>query len=783
MSDSFNKTLLLITDEKIAKLRDQKVALDEYAVKLLASAESATDKLETIGILHDGLTHLPVTLTPDQDLMTGVLKFIETAPHDVSIREDTLDHWISVLKQELQYIRNKIDASFVFGNVLTQWLEQGCEQTMATPSQATNGELTKKETIEQLISLTLEAYETDNDALSKWFDATFEDIDLTEVRNAFEDFSMNITKSTVKAAIRTLSFKDLLDNDTIIQELTTLLNTRLKNIDSWSWPNDAVKMDLRRNISGRYRAYHDEDVVTAVFLECVGLAWAAKIKEVFTGIYTKHWKRSEAYNDSINHHRFTLFRQNLMTNLPNKIDDGKTQDYDNGPTQNKNTLIDMIRTEILLSQNEFFVLKTDIKWCGPSIPHRTLLEILEFLGVTSEWLNFFERFLQVPMVFEDSPPVVRRRGVPISHMLSTAFAEVMLFCMDLTVNKSSGLTPYRIHDDIWLFSPDKTAMEGAYFTIQNFMSLMGLKLNMDKTGSICVGKHVETSLPKGDVRWGLLKLETNGVFTVDLASCNDFIDEMREQLNRAKSVITWVTVFNRYMSFFIRNLGQPSVAAGNQHVKQVIKAIMEIQKRVFNGNPVECLEKKFPDVFKGIHVLDQMAYWSLEEGGLGLKHPLIKFVDMDELRDAHKIIKDAQDFDAKVYEAFKNHGFGGIMWVDEKHADFSVAPSPLYTSAMIGNTLVKYLQKPLSRIPHVFKKVHSLKDMCLLHETYLPYWGLVYANLMSSASEHSDDYSTTLSEYYGDQFLSKFNSDTFIDTNLIPLSMVERVKSAGLKWE
>jgi hypothetical protein len=58
---------------------------------------------------------------------------------------------------------------------------------------------------------------------------------------------------------------------------------------------------------------------------------------------------------------------------------------------------------------------------GPSLPHDSVLAVLEFYGMSESWLGFFEKWLNANLLFEGaSGPRTRSRGVPIAHALSVS---------------------------------------------------------------------------------------------------------------------------------------------------------------------------------------------------------------------------------------------------------------------------------------------------------------------------------------------------------------------------
>jgi hypothetical protein len=104
------------------------------------------------------------------------------------------------------------------------------------------------------------------------------------------------------------------------------------------------------------------------------------------------------------------------------------------------------------------VVRTDLEWFGPSLPHDSILTTLAFFDVSQQWLDFFRAVLRMPLKFKEEPSAqlrTRERGTAIGYVLSALFGEVVLFGMDLAVNqRANALFLYRIHDDLWFWDAD-----------------------------------------------------------------------------------------------------------------------------------------------------------------------------------------------------------------------------------------------------------------------------------------------------------------------------------------
>ena len=63
---------------------------------------------------------------------------------------------------------------------------------------------------------------------------------------------------------------DISNHKESLLELGDVLNMRLLSIDTWSWEKTGVLAEQRRQIDGKYRIFHDEDLIDALLMECLG---------------------------------------------------------------------------------------------------------------------------------------------------------------------------------------------------------------------------------------------------------------------------------------------------------------------------------------------------------------------------------------------------------------------------------------------------------------------------------------------------------------------------------
>ena len=161
----------------------------------------------------------------------------------------------------------------------------------------------------------------------------------------------------------------------------------------------------------------------------------------------------------------------LSTSSYDDSPDSQTKSCAESAVAIKQKLLHLLVTEAHLNKTLHgtnTIVRTDLEWFGPSLPHESILTILAFFGVPQQWLDFFRTFLRMPLKFKEEESSTaelrtRERGTPISYALSALFGEVILFCMDFAVNqRAGGLFLYRIHDDLWFWDAEAAKCVAAW---------------------------------------------------------------------------------------------------------------------------------------------------------------------------------------------------------------------------------------------------------------------------------------------------------------------------------
>ncbi|PPQ65030.1 hypothetical protein CVT24_008178 [Panaeolus cyanescens] len=570
---------------------------------------------------------------PYTGIVSGTLQlknleyWLQQAAHDpefaVQGGSDYAKRWLRVLESHIKKTQMRFDAAMLFGRLFNEWIGSGNssavvyqgpgeddadEGSLAGASEEASTfsefvEVGRKEMYEQkqkLISIIFDAHPIDTDALTSYLEDLFSG---DEARRALERLRVELklygnhllqqklTKMDVSNAIKGLLTSGLMDeekrttlkafqeNSAAMEELASVLSMRIAGLggkDGWKWPEEGVRVEMRRALNGKYRAFTDPDIIDALLLQHLGIAWQVKLKQALIRFFdSKAWSRpppvphhlrekwKAQLGDDGSHSIQNLRKQNYRKfffvsqlsdslkgaqayddlvdapdNANNNDDDGyPSNDPSKSPAQIKQKLLNIIQTECYLNTSlhgTHTILRSDLEWFGPSLPHQSILTVLEFLGMGKKWVRFYKEFLEAPVKFTgaggfgegvaggqgtEEAVRVRQRGTPISYALSVVCGEAVLFIMDYAVNRRSGAPKtedkagsekgkasegddeaetsdtqregvclYRMHDDLWVWDRKKENVARAWTEMRKFAGLAGLKFNEAKTGCVVVGQ-------------------------------------------------------------------------------------------------------------------------------------------------------------------------------------------------------------------------------------------------------------------------------------------------------
>ncbi len=665
----------------------------------------------------------------------------------------------------------------------------------------------------------------------------------------------SVLRQDILSSEKASLLRDFLRRPSVIKELASVLTMQLASINSWSWPSEGVLVEPRRQLNGKTRFYLDAELLTALLLHYIGTLWAIEFRRLTCVIRdSAFWEKGSArFSRSESRRRAIFFKPDngetissyrrkyqlgdlFMCQLPqnmgviqNGYDDESDNDDDDGhisgtwgesgqsgvrfdtPVNLKQSLLQIMSNDLLFNleiHNAATVLRTDLEWFGPSLPIPTIKTVAEFFGMPKADVNFLERFLSCPVIFKDDPSKevrVRKRGTPLSYMLSTLAGEMVMFIMDVAVNqRAEGLFLHRIHDDFWLWDSDSKRCGMAWAEMTRYAKLAGLTFNKEKTGSVTAGKlsSKDGKLPVGDVRWGFLRLNDEGVFEVDQALIDEHIIELRRQLDATSSLFAWAQAYNKYMSFIKRNCASPSYVYGLKHLDSVVDTLARVQKETFKDNSDGVEDPTFVDFVSrqlakrfGVDQVDVPYGWYLwpnAAGGLEVNDPLIELFFMreamkKEANSAKSVLQKARMKDEQQYKWAKDQwdqghsnrfqsdneskkaGKDDLFFSKEEFDRGREARAEwwheAYTSLLRTPETLQVETTPqlLASVDLLGKTVEAFDGSADWHHLK-PYWQWVIA------TQH-------------DEMVEKLGGLTIVEPSTVPVGMISAFKSSKTRWE
>ncbi|PYI01102.1 hypothetical protein BO78DRAFT_328444 [Aspergillus sclerotiicarbonarius CBS 121057] len=476
--------------------------------------------------------------------------------------------------------------------------------------------------------------------------------------------------------------KSFLKTPVALTEIADVLNMRYGDLENWAWHagEEGIPVVPRQQANGKYRIWMDEDLLQLIFVQYIGTRLCNRLKMLLTSFIRQesvwNWRPGVqptardrlrriyymAYDSphaTVEASRKEDYLQKyFLSQLPtsettlsekaNSYDDHDedTEGRPTGPkTKNfRQLLLRKIATEALLHRHMHgaaAVVQSDMKWYATCLPHSTIVAVMKYIGFPQEWIDFYYRYLEAPLNMDSScegrepiGPRIRKRGIPFSHASEKLLGELILFFMDLAVNRNTGMLLYRLHDDLWLCG-DPAQCVRAWEVMNKFAEVTGLEFNHSKTGSAYLAESRDPSiaarLPTGAVTFGFLKLDADSeTWVIDESPVDAHVQQLRQQLDRCDSVISWVRTWNSCIGRFFKNtFGQPAYCFGEPHVRAILTTYKKTQETIF-GNPEtggisipDHLRAMITSRFGAIDIPDAFFFFPEELGGLGLRNPFV----------------------------------------------------------------------------------------------------------------------------------------------------------------
>jgi hypothetical protein len=263
-----------------------------------------------------------------------------------------------------------------------------------------------------------------------------------------------------------------------------------------------------------------------------------------------------------------------------------------------------------------------------SLPHQTILTVLKFLGVPQRWLEFFTRFLSVPL---NMGPIVRgtsdqiltrERGVPLGNGFESFFGEAILFFLDLVAHQKTGAYLFRLRDKCFFVGKEEQR-NIAITETHNFAKVMGLTV---QTTDNLAAKPIGL-LRLADCRDAKAEHKT---FWIDTAGVDTYALRVKKQLDACSTALSWIRTWNSTIGTYASHLFGPLANVfGKAHVDAVTKAYNRIHDLIFDDSNLTAHVKTLLATHLGRPLtdpplaLEAIMYLPLAYGGLGVKNPYV----------------------------------------------------------------------------------------------------------------------------------------------------------------
>lgn len=842
-----------ITTTKLIALSKQQQSYERIKQRILDAAANQSTQAGKVKVLLDAFVVHSID-APANISMVNVRQVLKQSRNDPSIPLTLLKEWQTAFEQALDVPSRRYEHASLFGHLVMEWLGKAGDSPVSEGSSSSEDHFEhvgRKEMYDQRReweSIVFAKGSSSNpSAIKTYLNETFGSTSrakrmvkepLEALREGMRSFNLgSFDTSSLQTCMTGMLATDLLseekrkamndfrNNPAILQEIADVLNMSIDALESWSWGEGGIPVNVRRALNGKYRVYMDEEILQALLLHFIGMKWATHFSKVFGGFFhSGAFKQSSGNSldgparrkrqrflgpDNLparsvrNERREKYYSDFFLSQLPktfeyttdrysecNQDDDAKS------PMAIKQSLLHLVSTEMLLNarlNRSFTVLQSDFKWFGPSLPHATVISVLHFFGVPEFWLKFFEKFLKAPVTFvQDGPEAqtrIRQCGVPIQHRLSDAMGEAVLFCLDFAINKSTESNLYRLHDDIWFWGSSHKSIL-AWDIINKFTSVMGLTLNEGKTAAATISSNPNISQetlqlngpPQDRVRWGFLILGPAGKWTIDESQVKTHIRELQQQLKACKSILAWVQAWNIYVARFIsNNFGEPANCLGRPHLDMIIEAFEKIHRGVFadvhlpGNNAGEYLKAELTARFGIENIPDGFFYFPIELGGLGMRNPLapLFLVHEESLKDPMaKFDKAFELEEAEYYSAKQSYEDGTSLArpvhapTDEIEPFMSLEEYTKYgeeTSRHLHQAYTDLLEPPETADVEMTPELHNAKHFPI--------------------DWRQNQYDRWVLQLYGPDIIRKYGGLALGDKKLLPIGLANMLRSEKIRWQ
>ena len=668
-----------ITQTKLRELREQRGKLLAAYDALSQQGTQEQTEAGRLRALYTGLQQIKFAsyaLHPDVSNLEPLLQEAESGQASL----ETISFWRARLEKELSNGRLRSEVVYLFGALLEEWALQ---QTSA-PASETNDEETRRLIAQQADAPaeTAAAAET-LDPLFRTFGFTGADapallqaalsdrlqrqVDVKELTDVLEQMIADPYRS---ASLHSQARGMLLDK-VLLKELADALTIVLQHVDEWDWPSAGVPAQARLT-PHKWRLFLDDELPGACFLEVLAKRW----QEIFHELLEKRqqarlaslrrWQAGTAGEDAAGPGNVTaglgllgevdIWAEGSQGPLTAKEQMSRWIEYNvphyyciaQARSQMRTELrmlswqvgygaqetisglekaLMFINAEIQLGRAAFperplYVVKVDLKEFYPNLPHDLLLTILQRYGLSAAQLDFFRKYLRLPLAHNGQ--VARsQRGLPLGPHLSDVLGDLVLGLLEQYVQREAQVRIVRMIDDICVLTPSAEEAVKAWQAVQRFCAACGLALNLEKCGSVCIGGARPDALPVAAPDWLLLRLDQQGQWDVNWPVLETYLEQARQQVAQAPSFVARVQTYNAQVRYLVMALGL-RVPLGEAHRRSVARVMQRLHQSFFGRQQgmVAALRQIIQERFLGQDSLTAIPeawfYWPITAGGAGM---------------------------------------------------------------------------------------------------------------------------------------------------------------------
>lgn len=378
---------------------------------------------------------------------------------------------------------------------------------------------------------------------------------------------------------------------------------------------------------------------------------------------------------TVNNERNTNYVKHFFLNgLP--TDDGEVPELVD-PTQTQSLLIKHLAAEIKLQQalnQDVGVVHVSFENLASTLPHSTLLAMLKFMGMPSNFLDIFTRLFEAPLnmgpIMPGTADQVKtcKRGVQLGHGLQSLFSEVVFFFLELAVHEKTGLYLYHVGARGYLVG-DQSKCGEAFATIEEYAILMGLD------------NILLTSRPAA-FRIGCLVLDSETLdWKVDQARVEIYALRIKKQLASCRSLLGWINTWNATAGEYASHLFGPLASVmGKAHLDSVTAAYKRIHSSIFPNSNLTSFLMNFPfGIRRPDHLpvlgSEYLFYMPTCFGGLGVKTPFTALSLASDMPDQPSAPLDTFLRDEKLYFEQLKTNFESLSPEDKERKIVSTYPT------------------------------------------------------------------------------------------------------------